>query len=142
MNIEEAIEKEHLKKITPDRELMKKELEEAKYDLKKAKETLEKKDYKWSTIQSYYVMFHSAKSFLYSLGYRENTHLGIIIVLEEQSLEGELESRYVNDYKAAKNARENADYNYSYSSEKAKYLVKTAEEFKKRIEEIVKKKEE
>ncbi len=40
------------------RETILKELEGAEYDLDKARRSLDQGDYKWSTVQAYYSMFH------------------------------------------------------------------------------------
>ncbi len=137
MNIKEALERGSLRKIRPDRGLVDKELVEAEYDLQKARETLQEGDVKWSTVQSYYVMFHSARALLFSLGYREKSHAAILAVLEDQCFKGRLEEIFLDDYRAAMNARENADYHYTYSSETAKHLLKAAEEFMKRMGGLV-----
>jgi len=125
MNIRTCIDKGYLKKIEPDRELSEKELYEAKYDIEKAKKALEENDYKWSIIKSYYSMFHAAKALLFNLGYKEKKHIGIIAVLEKQ----DIESRFVNDFKAAMSAREDADYQYVYSKEIALYEYEIAKDF-------------
>jgi hypothetical protein len=41
-----------------------KELEAAASDLKRAKKTFEDGDFKWTTVQVYYSMFHSARASL------------------------------------------------------------------------------
>lgn len=139
MNIEDALKKGLIQEVKSDGELVNKELKEAEYDLEKASKTLEEGDYKWSIIQSYYTMFHSARALLFSLRYREKTHTGILIVLEEQRNQGKIQSSYLDDYRAAKNARENADYHYSYSSKKAEYLLEAAREFKEEMERMINK---
>jgi len=58
-------------KIEIDQEMIKKELEQAKYDLKRAKNSLKIGDFKWTIIQAYYSMFHSARALIFSKGYRE-----------------------------------------------------------------------
>lgn len=139
MNVEDALEKGLIQRVSPDEKMVNKELKEAEYDLEKASKTLKEGDYKWSIIQSYYTMFHSARALLFSLGYREKTHTGILIVLEEQNNQGKMESSYLNDYSAAKNSRENADYHYSYSSKKAEYLLEAAREFKEEMKRMINK---
>ncbi len=47
-------------------------------DLARAKETIKAGDYKWSTIQAYYSMFHAARALLLSSGYREKSHKCIL----------------------------------------------------------------
>ncbi|MFH1511134.1 MAG: HEPN domain-containing protein [Candidatus Woesearchaeota archaeon] len=134
MNIHECLENGYLKKVTPDKELVQKELSEASHDLESAKKAFSDHDYKWCIVQSYYAMFHSAKAVLFTLGYSEKRHIAIVIVLEDLSKNGKLESTFITHLKAAMSAREDADYHYSYSKETAEHEIETAEEFVNRME--------
>lgn len=136
MNVKDCIDRNFLRKIKPDKELSDKEINEAEYDLEKAEKAFNEDDYKWCIIKCYYSMFHAAKSLLYRLGYEERRHVAVIIVLEELNRQGKLESRYVDDFKAAMSAREEADYHYSYSKETAEYDLKIAKEFLERIKTV------
>ncbi|MFH0987051.1 MAG: HEPN domain-containing protein [Candidatus Micrarchaeota archaeon] len=138
MNVKEAVEKGMLRKEKADRNLIEKELQEARYDLKKAEQNLKEDDIKWSTVQSYYAMFHAARALLFKDDYREKSHAGLKIFLEEMVSEGRLESMYLDDFRAAANARESADYHYSYSSETAKMLLNSAKEFVAKASKMVK----
>jgi len=60
-----------------------KEIEQAKSDLNSAKESKKTKNYKWATIQAYYSMFHSARSILYHIGYRERNHFCLVAAIRE-----------------------------------------------------------
>jgi uncharacterized protein (UPF0332 family) len=133
MNINECMEKGFLKKIKSDKALANKELAEAEYDLDKAKKAFVDEDYKWSIVKSYYCMFHAARALLFESGYMENKHFAITVVLDELNRQGKLESRFVNDFKAAMSSREGADYLYTYSKEIAEYDIQIAKEFLKRI---------
>lgn len=115
MNLRDCLEKGYLKQSNPDKELSDKELNEAKYDLEKAKSAFNEEDYKWSIVKSYYSMFHAAKSVLFKLGYIEKRHISVLIVLEELNKQGKLESKFVTYFKSAMTAREDADYHYSHS---------------------------
>jgi len=137
MDIENLIEEGYLEKIKPDKELINKEIKEAEYDLKKAKNALEEDDFKWCIVKSYYSIFHAAKAVLFSLGFREKRHFVVGIVLEKLCKEGKLQFRYVNDYKGAMLAREDADYRYVYAKDTAEYLVEIAEEFLSKMKEIL-----
>ncbi len=137
MNVKQALEKGALRKIKPARDIIEKELREAEHDLKKAKENLNEDEPKWSTIQAYYSMFHSARALLFSLGYKERSHAALVAVLEEQVNEGKMEQSQLDDFKAAMNARESADYHYSYSLDTAKLLIESAEEFYNKIKKII-----
>jgi predicted fused transcriptional regulator/phosphomethylpyrimidine kinase len=59
-----------LTKFKPDKKLVLKEISAAKSDLKDAKESMNRKKFKWATIQGYYSMFHSARAVLFDKGYR------------------------------------------------------------------------
>ena len=93
--------------------------------------------FKWSIIQSYYSMFHAARAILFSLGFKERSHFAIAVVLEDLVKKKKLESRFVNDFKAGVFTREEADYEAEYSQERAKSLFKIAEEFNKRMRDIL-----
>ena len=59
-------------RIRPDRRLVLKELDAAQSDLD-ARDSLGGDKFKWTTIQAYYSMFHSARALVYWKGYREFT---------------------------------------------------------------------
>lgn len=138
MKIDELIEKNYLTKIPVDKKLILKELSEAEYDLDKANIALEQKDFKWAIIKAYYSMFHAARSLLFSLGLKERRHFVVGIVLEQLSEDGKLESKYVNDFRAAMSSREDADYRYVHSLDIAVYIVDIAEEFLDKMKKMIK----
>ena len=129
MNIQDCLDKGHLKKTKPDPKLVKKEINESGYDLSRAKNALGDNDYKWTIVKSYYSMFHAARAVLFSLGYRERRHFAVQIVLENLAKEGRLESIYVEYLSASMGAREDADYRYKYSKETAEEIIEYAEIF-------------
>lgn len=129
MNMDECIREGFLKRVQPDKKLVRKEFEESEYDLKKAKDSLESRDFKWAAIKAYYSMFHSARAALFSLGYREKKHFAVEIVLEELVKKGLLESAYLDYFSAAMEARESADYRYEYSEGTAEDMIEYAEKF-------------
>ncbi len=137
MNIEECIKQRFLLRITPDKNLLDKEIREADYDLDKAKKALNEEDFKWSIVKSYYSMFHSARAVLFSLGLREKKHFAVGVVLEDLNKKGKLESRFLNDFNAAMQSREDADYHYIYSKEAAENSLLIAEEFMQRMKELI-----
>ena len=129
MDIESCLQEGFLQRIKVERDLIEKELEEAKYDLEKAKHAIEEDDFKWSIVKSYYSMFHAARAVLFSLGLKERRHFAIRVVLENLNMEGKLESKFISDFSAALGAREDADYRYTYSQETAAYLSRAAGDF-------------
>ncbi|MEM5790532.1 MAG: HEPN domain-containing protein [Candidatus Aenigmatarchaeota archaeon] len=138
MEIKELLKKGYLSKIPVCKELIEKELKEAKYDLERAKVAIEQNDFKWAIIKSYYAMFHSARALLFSMGLKERRHFAVAIFLEKLSKDGKLESRYVDDFRAAMACREDADYRYVYSIDTANYIIELAEEFLSRIKKLIK----
>jgi len=136
MDIEECIKEEFLKKIKVDKKLIQKEFDEAKYDLGRSKDALEENDFKWSIIKTYYSMFHAAKAVLFSLGLREKRHFVVGVVLERLSKIGKLKFKFVNDYRGAMLAREEADYRYVHTKDTAEYLIEIAEEFIKEMRQL------
>jgi uncharacterized protein (UPF0332 family) len=137
MDIHECFEKGYLRKIKPDKELLAKELKESNDDLKTAGENLENGKHKWSIVVGYYSMFHAARALLFSLGYREKKHFAISVVLEELSKKGLLESKYLNYFSSAMEAREGADYSYKYSEDKAEEILEYAQKFVAEMENLI-----
>lgn len=136
MDVEDFVIKGWLEKTAVDERLVKKEFEEADYDLGKAKGALEEGDFKWCIIQAYYSMFHAAKALLFRLGFREKKHFVIGAVLERLSKEGRLESGFVNDFRGAMMAREDADYRYVHTKDTSGYVIGIAEEFIAKMKEM------
>lgn len=129
MDIKECLEEGYLKKIVPDGELIKKELNEAKYDFEKAENAFGEKDFKWCIVKSYYAMFHAARAVLFKIGLREKRHFAIGVVLEDLSKQGKLEHKFISDFDATMSSREEADYHYTYSKETAEHSLQISKEF-------------
>lgn len=138
MNVEDCIKEGFLKRIKVEKELIEKELKESERDFDDSKTSFRMKKFKWATIQAYYSMFHSARAVLSSLGLKERRHFAIAVVLEDLAKKKKLEPRFVNDFKAGIFTREEADYDAEYSQGKAEGLLKIAEEFNKRMRDILK----
>ena len=81
MTFKECLKKGRIKEFSQGKDLVQKELKTAEKDLLDGKEGFERKKYKWTTIQSYYAMFHSARALLYAKNYREKSHHCLIIAL-------------------------------------------------------------
>lgn len=137
MNIQDCINQGYLLNIKPDENLIRKEINESEYDLDKAENSLNEKDWKWTTIASYYSMFHLARAVLFKLGLREKKHFAIVLVLEELNKQGKLEMKYINQFEAAMTSREDADYHYTYSQTTAEHSLKTAKEFIQRLKKLL-----
>jgi len=81
--LRKLLEDRKLTRIRKDRTLVLKEIAAAKSDLKDAKESLERNKFKWTTIQGYYSMFHSARALLFERGYREKSHYALLVAIRE-----------------------------------------------------------
>ncbi len=136
MNIEECLKEGFLKKAMPNKEEIKKEIEESKKDIEDARESFQAQKYKWCIVQAYYSMFHVARAVLFYLGYKERRHFAIEIVLKELVKNKKLESYFVDDFKAAMFAREEADYSSAYSKERSEQILMCAEEFIDRMKRL------
>jgi len=79
----ECLERGRIRRFASGRELAPQELKQAAQDLKAAGESYTAGGFKWSTIQSYYAMFHTARALLYQAGFRERSHFCLIVALRE-----------------------------------------------------------
>lgn len=137
-SLEECLEKGYLKREGIDPALVKKELRESEYDLERAKKALSEEDFKWTIIKCYYSMFHAAKAVLFSLGLREKRHFAVQVALEDLSKRGKLEGIYLDYFSATMEAREDADYRYEYSRERAEEIMGYASKFITKMKELAK----
>ncbi len=135
---ERCLEEGKIVRIEKDKRIMQKEIDSAKYDLRMAEESLERKDFKWSIIKAYYSMFHAAKALLFSKGYREKTHFCLMIAVKELFVNtGKIEEKYLKNFREAMILREEADYEFKFSEDGAIETVENAKEFLNRIEDIL-----
>ncbi|HLD72902.1 MAG TPA: HEPN domain-containing protein [Candidatus Nanoarchaeia archaeon] len=139
MNLKECVERGFLVPEHFSKDLIEKELAESEYDYSRAQKAFADKDYKWAIIQCYYSMFHAAKALCFKQSYREKKHIALLILLEELSKEGKLEQKYVTYFGASVDSREEADYNYHYSSEIAQHNLKITLEFNLKIKQLLNK---
>ena len=133
-----CLEKAKIKKFSQGKTLAPKELKLATEDLKTARETFKDKNYKWSVIQTYYSMFHSARALLYNQGYRERSHFCLVEAIRSLYVEKDIISTFLLEALIeAKNLREAADYYGDYSSINAEKLFKKAERFLEKAKELI-----
>lgn len=138
---EECIKRGKLKKIEETADMVVKELRVAHDDLETARAGLKESRWKWSTIQSYYAMFHTARALLFSRGYREKSHYCLKVAIETLFVsEGKLSDKYIEAFQTAKLFRENADYEEDFSDTSAIKLVKIANDFLKEAKHLLRKK--
>jgi uncharacterized protein (UPF0332 family) len=95
-----------VERMKPQADLIKKELEEADYDLERAGEAFENNDFKWTIVKAYFAMFHGARAVMFANGYRERRHFVVGLFLEKLSKKGILEERFPSSFIAAIDARE------------------------------------
>lgn len=139
MDLKECIEKGYLISVANAGDLVEKERKESDYDFSRAQKAFEENDFKWTIIKGYYSMFHAVKALCFKLGYQEKKHLALLILLEQLSKEGKLESKYVNYFNMAIGSREEADYHYHHSQEIAVHNLRLAESFNAKMKELLNK---
>lgn len=135
---EECLKKKGLRISAEAKRLVKKEISAAEIDLKEAEGGLKRDAFKWTTIQSYYAMFHMARALIYKKGYREKSHYCLRIALEELYVaHGDLPVHIIDAFQTGKEMRENADYESHFSEIGARKLVKAAQEFLECVKRLV-----
>jgi len=113
-----------------------KEREGARRDLEAARKSLKSGDQKWATIQAYYSIFHAARSLLYSKGFRERSHRGLLAALRLLYPSKAVGSMF-EDFSEAMQLREQADYGLVYSEDSARIAVEDAESFLEESSKLV-----
>jgi uncharacterized protein (UPF0332 family) len=136
--LQRLIRERKITKITPTKEIISKEIEAAEYDLKKAQKTLDDKDAKWATVQAYYSIFHSARSLLYSAGYREKSHRALLAAVNELFVKtGKFPQDLLSRFEDGMDLREEADYGLVFSQDSAEDLIDDAKIFLAKAREIL-----
>ena len=124
---ERCLKNRRIVAIEPSREMLQKEMENAKYDLAKAEDSLLAEDFKWSSVQAYYSMFHSAKALVLKKGYREKSHLCLLVALKELYIKpGDLDQGIAEDFEMCLDVRHEADYGMVYKKESAELSIEAA----------------
>ena len=135
---EECLKKRKIKPFSRGNTLALKEVETARMDLERAQKTAEEGDHKWATIQIYYSMFHSARALLYAKNLREHSHYCLIAAMKVLYVEPKLiPGSLVDALQEAKNLREDADYYSRWSEAGCQKLMKFAQEFLVKAEELI-----
>lgn len=139
MTFEQCLEKGKIKEFSQGKALVQKELQTAEKDLLDGKEGFARGKYKWTTIQSYYVMFHSARALLYNKNYREKSHYCLSIALRHLYVDtGKLPGYFIESLQKGKALREDADYYDDWSQAGSEETLKLAEEFLNKAKETIK----
>lgn len=137
-DFERCVKERRLIKIKPSKEMIQKELDSAEYDLERARNSLEEEDFKWSAVQSYYCMFHSAKALVLKKGYREKSHFCLVIALRElYAKEDTLYAEMIENLELCMHLRHEADYGLTYHPESAETAIKYAEDFLNNVLKIL-----
>ncbi|PIP17319.1 MAG: hypothetical protein COX44_00560 [Candidatus Portnoybacteria bacterium CG23_combo_of_CG06-09_8_20_14_all_37_13] len=140
LEFQKCLENKKIKPFPKGKTLVSKELEIAGDDWKIAKESLNKKNYKWSIIQSYYSMFHAARALLYNQGYREKSHYCLVVGIRKLYVNKNLLGHtLIEALQLGKTLRENADYYADFSQTGAKNMLDKAKEFLEKTKEILRK---
>lgn len=137
-DFERCLDKRWLVRMPEARYLVTKELEVAQDDLTEAKAGYERGSYKWSTIQSYYAMFHAARALLYSRGYREKSHYCLSIAIRHLFVnEGMLSETLIDNMDDARALREEADYRSEFSQAGARHNLDSARRLIEQVGELL-----
>ena len=137
-DFENCLKSNKIKKFSRGKSLTKKELKLAEEDFKIAQKSFKDKNYRWSIIQIYYSMFHSARALLYFKNLREHSHYCLIQAIRELYIkEGKIDVFFLEALLEAKNLREAADYYGDYSGLNAKKLLDKAKKFIEKAKEII-----
>jgi uncharacterized protein (UPF0332 family) len=133
----------HIKTITSDfdkasnLEVIPREINASDYDLNSAIRDLSFGDNKWATIKAYYSILHATNALIRIKRVIINHHFCTYLFLEKLAGKGEIEPRYVLAFRATLNDRMDANYGEVFDKDTAENAVKTAEDYNKKIKEMV-----
>lgn len=138
-NFNDCLNKGKIKVFSSGRLIAAKEIRLAEEDLKIAWSSFSDGNYRWSAVQSYYSMFHSARALLYFKNYREHSHYCLIEAIRTLYVESKLlDLSLVEALAEAKNLREAADYYGDFSKINTERLLAYAKDFADKSREIIK----
>ena len=135
---ERCLDKRWLVRMPEARYLVTKELKVAQDDLAEAEAGYQRGSYKWSTIQSYYAMFHATRALLYSRGYREKSHYCLSMAMRHLFVsEGMLSETLIDNMDDARALREDADYRSEFSQAGARHNLDAARRLIEQVSELL-----
>jgi len=138
LEFERCLDKRWLVRMPEARYLMTKELAVSCNDLAEAQSSFDRKSYKWSTIQSYYAMFHAARALLYSRGYREKSHDCLSVAMRYLFVsQGVLDEALIDERDESRVLREDADYRDTFSEMGASHCLGVAQRMLSRASELL-----
>jgi len=130
---ERCLKQRRITRIEASLEMIRKELSASRYDLERAKSSLSDGDYKWSSVQSYYSIFHSAKALVLKKGYRERGHHCLLVAVRELYVkDGSIDAQQAEEFELCMGIRLDADYGIVYDRESAEIAIGYAESFFKK----------
>jgi uncharacterized protein (UPF0332 family) len=110
LEFKRCVNKRWLVQMPEARYLVEKELKAARDDLAEAEINYKRSGYKWSTIQTYYAMFHAVRALLYSRGYREKSHYCLAVAMRHLFVSQRLvDEELIDALDDARALREDAD---------------------------------
>lgn len=112
--LRQLVEERKLMKVRITKDMILKEIEAAQSDLDDGQTSFDLGKLKWAIIQGYYSMFHSARSLLYSKGYREKSHYALSVAIEE-FFSNDLDKNTLAAFRNAMDLRQEADYGLKFS---------------------------
>jgi uncharacterized protein (UPF0332 family) len=133
-DFERCLKERRLLQVEASPEMLSKEMGSAGYDLGRAADSLDEDDFKWASIQAYYSMFHAAKALVLAKGYREKSHICLIVAMRELYPR---QKALADDLEMCMDLRHEADYASTYDKESAEIAVKKAEKFLDKAEELL-----
>ena len=138
IEFERCLNKRWLVKMPEVSYLVTKELKVATDDLAEAEGGYKRGGYKWSTVQSYYAMFHAARALLYSRGYREKSHYSLSVAMRHLFVsQGALDEGLIDDLDDARALREDADDRAEFSAAGARHNLTAAKRLIGRVSELL-----
>ena len=119
------------------RDMIVKEIKAAETDLRDAEDSLDRREFKWATIQAYYSMFHSVRALLYRRGYREKSHYAMLVALRELFAH-KLGRGMIGRFEQGMDLRQEADYGLKFSETGAVETIDGAQAFLAKAKELLK----
>ncbi len=127
IDFHQCLRERRILKVRPSPPMIEKELKAARIDLEIAEDNHSRGYVKWSSVQAYYSMFHSAKALVLSKGYREKGHWCLLIALRELYVKtGEMDEELADDLELAMGVRHDADYELEYDEITSGRVIKKA----------------
>ena len=142
MSLEELLRNRTIIKIEPDHELATRTIRRADRDTGTAKTLIENGKFDWALAIAYNAMLSAGRALMFNQGYRPSSTEGHVAVVRflHARLGSEISDRMILLMNGMRKKRHRIVYEEMdiVSEEEAKQAVKWAEEFVKRIDEIIK----